>query len=364
LLAAAALGLVAGGFGTLLTLLVYGVEDAFARLPIHWMWWPALGAVVVGLGGLVEPRVLGAGYNSIQALLDGSLMLKAIILLLVAKAIVWLVALGSGTSGGILAPLLILGGSLGAIAGHWLPGGSGAWALLGMAGVMGAAMRAPLTAAVFAVELTGRFDALPTTLAAAGAAYAVAVLLLKRSILTEKISRRGRHVLQEYSIDPLALTQAGQIMTEAPETLAETMAVRDAIAFFEQRARHRSYPVVDAQGRPRGIASRADALRWRQAELPVEVTLGDQLSDISMPAVYPTTPASDVANLMITEDIGRVCVIAADSGKLIGIIARRDLLQPRADSLRDERDRVGGASGKRSKEAGRGLRRKSIPTPK
>ena len=346
LILAGLLGVAAGLLAVTLSLALYRIEDLFHRLPIHWMWWPALGAVVVGLGGLVEPRVLGAGYNSIQALLDGSLMLKAIVILLVAKAIVWLVALGSGTSGGILAPLLILGGSLGAIAGQWLPGGSGAWALLGMAGVMGAAMRAPLTAAVFAVELTGRFDALPITLAASGAAYAVAVLLLKRSILTEKISRRGRHVLQEYSIDPLALTQAGQIMTEAPETLTETMTVRDAISFFEQRARHRSYPVVDAQGRPRGIASRSDALRWRHAELPVEVTLGDQLSDISMPAVYPTTPASDVANLMITDDIGRVCVIAADSGKLIGIIARRDLLQPRADTLRGERDRAGGASGK------------------
>lgn len=346
LILAGVLGLAAGLLAVLLSLALYRIEDLFHRLPVHWMWWPALGAVVVGLGGLIEPRVLGAGYNSIQALLDGSLALKAIVILLAAKAIVWLVALGSGTSGGVLAPLLILGGSLGAIAGQWLPGGSGTWALLGMAGVMGAAMRAPLTAAVFAVELTGRFDALPVTLAASGAAYAVAVLLLRRSILTEKISRRGRHVLQEYSIDPLALTQAGQIMTEAPETLPEAMSVRDAIAFFEQRARHRSYPVVDAQGRPRGIASRSDALRWRQAELPAEVTLGDQLSDISMPAVYPATPASDVANLMITEDIGRVCVIDPDGGMLLGIIARRNLLQPRADTLRGERHRAGGASDK------------------
>ena len=351
LILAGLLGVAAGLLAVTLSLALYRIEDLFHRLPIHWMWWPALGAVVVGLGGLVEPRVLGAGYNSIQALLDGSLMLKAIILLLVAKTIVWLVALGSGTSGGVLAPLLILGGSLGAIAGQWLPGGSGTWALLGMAGVMGAAMRAPLTAAVFAVELTGRFNALPVTLAASGAAYAVAVLLLNRSILTEKISRRGRHVLQEYSIDPLALTQAAQIMTEAPETLPQTMTVRDAIAFFEQRARHRSYPVVDAQGRPRGIASRSDALRWRRAELPVEVTLGDQLSDISMPAVFPTTPASDVANLMITDEIGRVCVIAPGTGTLLGIIARRDLLQPRADSLRGERDRIGGTSGKRGKRS-------------
>jgi len=172
------------------------------------MGWPALGAVIVGLGGWIEPRVLGAGYASIQDLL-GHLLLAALILLLVVKTIVWLVALGSGTSGGILAPLLIIGGALGGIAGLWLPGGSGLWAMIGMAGVMSAAMRAPLTAAVFAVELTGQFPALPETVAASGAAFAVAVLVLKRSILTDKVSRRGRHITQEFSVDPLALGMAG-----------------------------------------------------------------------------------------------------------------------------------------------------------
>jgi CBS domain-containing protein len=302
------------------------------------MWWPALGAVVVGIGGLIDPHVLGPGYRDIQALLDGSLLLRAIVLLLVVKAIVWLVALGSGTSGGVLAPLLILGGALGGIVGQWLPGGSGSWALIGMAGVMSAAMRAPLTAAIFTVELTGHFAALPDTVAAAGAAYAVAVLVMKRSILTEKISRRGRHILLEYGVDPLALAQAGQIMTRTPETLAEDTPVCEAIRFFEEGARHRSYPVVDGAGRPVGIASRADALRWRQGEVGT-ATLGELLSDSSLPVVHPESPASEVASLMIADDIGRVCVVARDTGKLIGIIARRNLLQPRAESLRGERDR-------------------------
>jgi CIC family chloride channel protein len=335
---AVGLGLVSGLMAVALSTALYRIEDLFHRFPVHWMWWPALGAVVVGIGGLIDPRVLGAGYGNIQALLDGSLVLKAILLLLVVKAVVWLVALGSGTSGGVLAPLLILGGALGGIAGQWLPGGSGGWALVGMAGVMSAAMRAPLTAAIFAVELTGHFAALPDTIATAGAAYAVAVLIMKRSILTEKISRRGRHVLQEYSVDPLALAQAGRIMSRMPDTLAEQMSVRDAIRFFEAQARHRSYPVVDGEGRPLGMASRADALRWRQAEID-DSTLGEQVSDRSLPVVHPDSPASDVANLMISEDIGRVCVVAPDTGRLIGIIARRDLLQPRAGSLREERDR-------------------------
>jgi CBS domain-containing protein len=190
------------------------------------------------------------------------------------------------------------------------------------------------------VELTGHFEALPETIAASGAAYAVAVLILKRSILTEKISRRGRHILQEYSVDPLALAQAGQIMTADPATLSEDMPVAEAIRFFESVARHRSYPVIDPAGRPVAIVSRSDALRWQRAEVAVGLTLGEHLSDVSLPVVHPTMPASEVANLMIAEEIGRVCVVARESGVLIGIIARRNLLQPRAGNVRQERERT------------------------
>jgi H+/Cl- antiporter ClcA len=150
----AALGLVTGVLAAVLSFLLYRIEDGFHALPIHWMWWPAIGAVVVGIGGLFDLRVLGAGYDNIQALLDGNLVVKAVILLLVVKAIVWLVALGSGTSGGILAPLLILGGCAGFLMGQYLPGDPGFWAMIGMAGIMSGVMRAPMTGALFAAELT------------------------------------------------------------------------------------------------------------------------------------------------------------------------------------------------------------------
>ena len=115
---------IAAGFGSwLLTTLVYAFEDLFQKLPIHWMWWPALGALVVGVGGLIEPRVLGVGYDTIHTLMRGQLVGAVLIGLLIAKAVVWAVALGSGTSGGVLAPLLIIGGSLGALLGQWLPAG-------------------------------------------------------------------------------------------------------------------------------------------------------------------------------------------------------------------------------------------------
>lgn len=335
LLFAAVLGCIAGIVATGLSSALYRIEDAFHRLPIHWMWWPALGAIVVGLGGLIEPRVLGAGYASIQDLLDGKLVLTALALLLAVKAVVWLVALGSGTSGGVLAPLLILGGALGGIIGHWLPGGSGPWAMIGMAAVMSAAMRAPLTSAVFAIELTGHFADLPLTLAASGAAFAVAVLVLKRSILTEKVSRRGRHISQEFSVDPLALGLAGELMTPDPEALPETMPVHEAVRFFESEARHRSYPVIDEQRRPIGLVSRKDALRWRQSATDKASTIGEQLSDRSMPVVTAKMPGDAIANLMITEETGRICVVT-DGGELIGIVARRDLLRSRAAVLHGE----------------------------
>ena len=192
------------GFGSgLLTMLVYACEDLFQKLPLHWMWWPAIGAVFIGVGGLIEPRVLGVGYDTIHSLLRGELVGAVVIGLLVAKALVWSIALGSGTSGGVLAPLLIMGGALGAFAGSWIPvGDPGLWALIGMAAMMGGTMRSPLTAMVFAVELTRDFNLFPALLIGSVAALGVTVLLMRRSILTEKLARRGHHITREYSIDP------------------------------------------------------------------------------------------------------------------------------------------------------------------
>jgi H+/Cl- antiporter ClcA len=143
------------------TRLVYLSEDAFSRLPIHWMWWPAIGGVVIGLGGLVEPRALGVGYDVIGALLTGRATLSLIIGLLIVKTAIWSLSLGSGTSGGVLAPLFMIGGALGALVGHWFPVVfPGFWAILGLAAVVGGAMRAPLTGIVFTLELTHAWPAL------------------------------------------------------------------------------------------------------------------------------------------------------------------------------------------------------------
>jgi len=335
------IGLLTGLQASLLSLMLYRIEDGFHRLPVHWMWWPAIGAIAVGIGGLIDAHVLGAGYGNIQSLLDGGMVLRAVLSLLLVKAIVWLMALGSGTSGGVLAPLLIQGGALGYLVGLYLPGSPGLWAMIGMAGIMSGAMRAPLTGALFAAELTAHLDMLPMTMAAAAGAYAVSVLAMRRSILTEKIARRGRHVRQEYAVDPLELLQAGEIMTAPAMTLPGMMRLADALAFFGGAAQHRSYPVVDAQGRLVGMASRVDALRWQTAGFDPEETLAQALSDSSQPAAFPQTPIGDVADLMLDSGIGRIPIVAPDDGRVIGMLSRHDLLKAREIRRRQEAERSG-----------------------
>ncbi|TDW67377.1 H+/Cl- antiporter ClcA [Novosphingobium sp. PhB55] len=333
------MGAMTGALAALLSSLLYKVEDVFEHLPLHWMWWPALGGLVVGLGGLIDAHVLGAGYESIRGLLDGSLAIRVAVALLLVKATVWLVALGSGTSGGVLAPLLLLGGASGFLIGHYLPGGSALWALAGMAGILSGAMRAPLMAALFAAELTGDFAMLPLTLAASAGAYAVSVLVMRRSILTEKIARRGRHILQEYTVDPLDFLQAEQVMTRAPETLPEAMTVAGAMAFFDGDARHRSYPVVDGQGRLSGLLSRSDILRWRVDGAPSSASLGEALSDASQPSGAPTDPLARIADLMVESGSGRVPIVDPATRKVVGILTRHDMLKVRHHHRTLERDR-------------------------
>jgi H+/Cl- antiporter ClcA len=216
--AAIALTLVPGLSGGLLavvaTALVYKSEDAFARLPVHWMWWPAIGGLIIGAGGLAEPRALGVGYDVIGELLTGRAGLSLVVGILVVKTLIWSLSLGSGTSGGVLAPTFMIGGALGALEGHLLPHTfAGYWAMAGLAAVVGGVMRSPLTGIVFTCELTGAWDSLLGLVVASVSAYALSALVLKRSVLTEKVARRGIHLTREYSTDPLEVFFAREVMT-------------------------------------------------------------------------------------------------------------------------------------------------------
>src|SRR6201992_114487 len=219
LFACVGVGVVAGLQSGLLTGMLYKMEDVFLYIPLHWMWWPAIGGLAVGLGGLIEPRALGVGYDIISDLLNNHIGVSAVVLILLVKSVIWIIALSSGTSGGVLAPLLIFGGCAGWLEGQLLPGDHGVWALIGMAAMMGGTMRSPLTAILFASELTGDFALIGPLLIATSAAYALTVLLLKRSILTEKIARRGQHVVREYSIDPFELLRVNEVMVRNVDTL-------------------------------------------------------------------------------------------------------------------------------------------------
>ena len=339
----AAVGVTAGLQSALMTVCLYGVEDLFRKLPIHWMWWPALGGLVVGIGGYLDPAVLGVGYANIRDLLNGTMDMHAAISLLIGKSVVWIVALSSGTSGGVLAPLLMMGGALGSLEAHFLPfGDTGFWALLGMAAILGGTMRAPLTATMFAFELTDNIHVLPALFIASLAAFLATVLLMRRSILTERIARRGLHLTREYTVDPFEIMRVADIMAKPVDTLPTTMTVTDAVAFFSLDAvalRHKSYPVIDANGKLAGIVSRADVFRWTRDGWDEGLTLGDACDGGSLVTSYADELVGRLADRMAEFDKGRVPVIDRASGKLVGLVARRDLLRVRAAAGREEFER-------------------------
>jgi H+/Cl- antiporter ClcA len=244
-------GVCGAAIAIIATRLVYASEDAFTRLPFHWMWWPAVGGLVIGIGGLIQPRALGVGYDVIAALLTGHATLSLIVGILIVKTAIWSLSLGSGTSGGVLAPLFMIGGALGALVGQWFPVVfPGFWALLGLAAVVGAAMRAPLTGIVFTLELTHAWPALFPLTIASFTAYAASVLILDRSVLTEKIARRGLHLTCDYTTDPLEAFFVEEVMhpEPAPVPVRGTVGIRDTL-------RHAANVLAEAGGRPVQVVS-------------------------------------------------------------------------------------------------------------
>jgi H+/Cl- antiporter ClcA/CBS domain-containing protein len=329
-------GVLCGALAWFMSTTLYRVEDWFHRLPMHWMWWPALGGLAVGIGGYFQPRALGVGYDVIGDLLHNHLALGAIAALLGVKLVIWLIALGSGTSGGVLAPLLMLGAGLGALLAPWLPGAEPAlWPLVFMAATLGGMMRAPVMAAVFAFELTHDANALLPLLAATAGAYGFTVLTMGRSILTEKIARRGHHIYREYGIDPLERHNVAEVMTAKVRSIDAGASVSEVlVSHFGPGQAHRAYPVT-RDGALVGMIQR-EALEGQPPGAPVGALFGAAAPAVALAGETCRAIATRLAVL----GLERLPVVAqADSLALVGIVSRSDLIKATAVLHVEEHER-------------------------
>ena len=336
---AAVCGVLAGLFATALTAVVYFAEDTFHKLPVHWMWWPAIGALAVSLGGLIEPQALGVGYDVIDKLLNGRIVGIAILIFMVVKSLMWIICLGSGTSGGVLAPLLALGAGLGGLEAMIFPGNPLLWPLLGMCAILAGMMRMPFTAILFALELTHNASALPALLVACIAAYGVSVFLMKRSILTEKIARRGFDIFREYSVDRLEHTAVREVMTTEMMTVPFDISVRElAERYFGADQKYRAYPVVDAEGRLVNVVNRQVLQQLLEADPAGEARLIEALDQDPVVA-FPNESCRSIAVRAAVEKLERIPVVSHDQRKLLGMVTRYDLLKPYTHYHHEERVR-------------------------
>jgi CBS domain-containing protein len=308
------------------------------------MWWPAIGGLVIGIGGLISPQALGVGYDTIGSLLQGNVTLHFIWAILIVKSIIWAVSLGSGTSGGVLAPLLMMGGALGGLEAMVFPAeGIGFWPLVSMGAILGGTMRSPFTGIIFALELTHDVNMLMPLLIAVTIAHAFTVLTLRRSILTEKVARRGFHLSREYAVDPLEILFAREVMRSNIVTFSATANRQTAIDSLKVQGEigpQRLFPVVDEARHLTGVITRGDL------EQQVEISKSGgrlDLPKILRPAptvAYGDEPLRVIVHRMAETGLTRFPIVArGEEQKLEGIIALDDLLKARTLNLEAERRR-------------------------
>jgi len=343
LLACALVGILAGALSALLTLSVYAAEDAFLKLKFHWMWWPAIGGLAIGLGGLIVPQALGVGYDTIGALLQGSVATKVILGVLLVKWFIWAVSLGSGTSGGVLAPLLMMGGALGGLEALVFPNvGTGFWPLISMGAILAGTMRSPLTGIVFAFELTHDANVFLPLLVAGVMAHLFTVLTLKRSILTEKVARRGFHLSREYAVDPLELIYVREVMRTNVAVFSPTVKVKDILHSLRTDWRHkqRLLVIVDKAGKLTGVTTRGEL--FERMEKDQQILLDRSLSEVAQApsaVARPDETLRTVVYRMAESGFTRMPVVDCQSGKLLGLVALDDLLKARTRHLEEEQRR-------------------------
>jgi H+/Cl- antiporter ClcA len=343
LVCCAAAGLLAGAFSGVLTGAVYACEDLFKRLPLHWMWWPALGGLAIGLGGLICPQALGVGYDVIGHILNQDYATRTILVLVLVKAIIWSVSLGSGTSGGVLAPLLMMGGALGALEGMAFPQqGVGFWPLVSMGAILGGTMRSPLTGVIFAVELTHDMNMLLPLVVAVTVAHGFTVLALRRSILTEKVARRGFHVSREYSIDDLEILFVRDVMTSEVVALSGDAPLMQALPLLNSNRNERSqhlFPVLDANAHLVGAATYEELIEWAKDPVNLDQPLRELAKTQPRTVLANETLRSAVERMAQTEVTRLLVMNPSDPKRLVGKVALHHLLKARKRHIEDERRR-------------------------
>ena len=337
-------GLAAVGFSKLL----YWVEDQFDKLPFEELWWPAVGALGLGVIGYFVPRVLGVGYDTIGDILNGSLAWRLLVIVMLAKAVALAVSLGSGTSGGLLAPCFMwsaaMGGIFAMIVNHFFPGANlspGAFALVAMGAVFGAASRATFTFIIFAFEITRDYNSVLPLMLVSVIADGIAMLLMPNSsIMTEKLARRGLHVHQDYEADILAQTRVEETMDQDLPTipadakvgvLAERIAQHDALV-----ARHEALLILDQAGKLAGIITRGDLLRALAQDASGAMSVLE-VGSSRLIVTYPDELISEAASKMLRYDIGRLPVVdRADHGKPVGYLSRSGVMAARLRGFHNE----------------------------
>lgn len=343
----AALGAVIGLLSVLVTLVLYWIEDGFERLPIHWMWWPAIGGLAVGLVGYVAPATMGVGYDLIRAILNAQMGLTALAFLCAMKFLSWSIALGSGTSGGTLAPLFIIGGALGGCTGlltaQYFPSlhiDPRVAALVGMAAMFAGSSRAFLTSVIFALEVTHQPNALLPLLASCALAYLVSSLWMRNTIMTEKITRRGVRVPYEYAADPLVQVTVEQVYTRKPITLNEDDRLEDVRAWLlkgDRKSHHQGFPVVDRQGLLLGVLTRRDLMAL-EAEPEVAVQSLIQRAPVVVSSHHSLREAADH---MVRQGVGRLVVVdSANHKRLLGVLTRSDILKAHQQRIGEQDTRL------------------------
>lgn len=335
-----ALGALVGVVAVGVTRAVYAVEEAFERIPVHWMWWPAMGALVVGVIGYVEPRTLGVGYYNIDAILDGSLVGRALLMLVALKFVSWVVYLGSGTSGGTLAPLFTFGSGIGSAMGGLAAGRLPSLgmdphvaALVGMAALFAGTSHALLTSVVFAFETTRQPNGLLPLLAGCATAYLIATLLSRHSIMTVRLAQRGTVVASEYDVDYLSRLRVGEAATRDVVTLQARQPLAEVHAWMGRTAspgQHQGFPVLDDSGLLVGVVTRRNLL---DASAAGGTVVADAIRR-GAAVVFADQTLREAADHMVRERVGRLPVVTrAEPRRVIGILSRSDLLYAHARRL-------------------------------